>query len=137
MSICFVAVPSVLQASEPKQLLTQWQSIYHTGHMIMPSIAVGTGVLYACSSLSRLRAQQPWAATAVAGFATVCIAPFTWTFMGATNGKLFGLAAEPAPSPDISKVKALVVQWASLHFVRSLLPVIGVVIGTLSTRLWE
>lgn len=128
MSLCFVAVPGLLQGSDAKQLLAQWARMYHNGHLIMPAMAVGTGLLYVYTSLDKYQARLPWQLSAIAALTTVCIAPFTWIFMTATNTELFRLGAQPA-GVDIARARALVKTWSSLHFVRSLLPLAGMIMG--------
>lgn len=90
----------------------------------------------------------------LAGVTTLSILPFTWIFMLGTNNELFRLEAEAMSSAagvgvggvplssllslatttkDIIEAKALVASWSRLHFIRSLLPLVGAVIGAVGT----
>ncbi|KAF2723088.1 DUF1772-domain-containing protein [Polychaeton citri CBS 116435] len=137
MSLCFVAVPVILDtATETSQLLGQWSRMYHYGHQIMPTIAVCTLLLHGYTSLRKNATKRPWALFALAGLTTVSIAPFTWIFMAPTNNELFRLEEESLATPlglEDSGARALVVKWTWLHFTRSLLPLAGTVFGTVAT----
>ncbi|KUJ11675.1 DUF1772-domain-containing protein [Mollisia scopiformis] len=130
MSLCFIAVPVLLDtATEASQLLPQWARMYYYGHQIMPTIAVGTLLLYCYISF---RNKRSWRLFALAGVTTVSIAPFTWIFMVSTNDELFRLeASSKVMDVEIEQVKGLVVRWTWLHFMRSLLPLAGAVMGAL------
>ena len=133
MSICFVSVPVILDTvSGGAHLQSQWARLYHYGHYIMPAMAVGTGIVNGVIARSNARAHIPWRLFAMAGMMTVSIAPFTWIFMVKTNNELFRLGAQPA-RPEVSRVRELVVRWTWLHFVRSLLPLVGTMMATMGT----
>ena len=137
MSICLVAVPVLLDtATQPAQLFVQWARLYHYGHRTMPAMAIGTSLLFGYICTQKRRAHKPWGRFALAGVTTVSIAPFTWIFMVPTNNELFRLESASKVEPlvlGISGAKELVVQWTWLHFTRSLLPLVGAILGTLRT----
>lgn len=127
MSVCFVAVPAILDtAAETAHLRAQWARLYHYGHYILPGIAVGTCLLHLYTAAVGTGRSGLMAS---AGMVTVGIAPFTWTFMAATNAELFRLGKKALRSEDMSRVRKLVVRWTWLHFMRSLLPLVGAVIA--------
>ncbi|KAF2464731.1 DUF1772-domain-containing protein [Lindgomyces ingoldianus] len=133
MSLCFITVPTILDtATEATHLQKQWARMYHYGHYILPTMAVGTGLLHGYTSLSKSRAQLPWRLFALAGVTVVSIAPFTWIFMLTTNNELFRLGAQPLV-PEMSRVRGLVVKWTWLHFARSLLTLTGTIMAAMGT----
>lgn len=138
-SLSIVAVPVLLDtATDSPQLLRQWSRMYHYGHLIMPSMAVGTLLLHACSALQLRAMGKPWVIFACAGAVTIAIAPFTWTVMEATNGALFarqksvGSSKEHAAS-DLQETKGLVKHWSCLHLMRSMLPLAGTALAVVGT----
>lgn len=136
MSICFIAVPVVLDtASDSSQLLPQWARIFHYGHRIMPAMAAGTLLLYSYTSATQHGGQKDWRLLALAGVTTMSIAPFTWIFMRRTNCELFQLGAQPKAA-EMERVRKLVVQWTWLHFTRSLLPLAGMVMGVVAAGIF-
>lgn len=132
-----MVVPVFLDtATGSAQLLAQWARMYHYGHQIMPTIAVCTLLLYSHTSLERRRSQRPWRLLVLAGIVTVSIAPFTWIFMEPTNNELFRLGAATQAQPtelEGSEAIELVLRWTFLHFARSLLPLIGTIMGVIGT----
>lgn len=133
MSLCFVAVPAILDtATEATHLRAQWARMYHYGHHILPAIAVGTCLLHSCVSFEKGRAGTPWGLSMLAGITTVSIAPFTWVFMLATNDELARLGEKPLGAADMLRVRKLVVKWTWLHLTRSFLPLVGAVMATIS-----
>lgn len=135
MSLCLIAVPVFLDTTtEAAQLFAQWARMYHYGHRIMPAMAVGTSLLYGYTCIRKRGAHKPWGLVALAGLTTVSIAPFTWIFMVSTNNELFRLESASKAEPlvwGISGAKELVVKWTWLHFTRSLLPLVGAILGIL------
>ncbi|GAB7332790.1 hypothetical protein MBLNU13_g04521t1 [Cladosporium sp. NU13] len=138
-SLSIISVPVLLDtATDSPQLLRQWSRMYHYGHLIMPSMAAGTLLLHACSALQLRAVGKPWGIFACAGAVTIAIAPFTWTVMGETNGKLFerfervGASKENAAS-DLRETKGLVKHWSWLHLMRSLLPLAGTALAVVGT----
>lgn len=137
MSLALVAAPVLLDTSmEAAQLFAQWARLYHYGHQIMPTIAIGTLLLYAYTCTQKRAAKRPWGLLALAGAMTISIVPFTWIVMVPTNDELFRLEAVSKTDPlvlGLSGAKELVVKWTWLHAARSLLPLAGAILGTLGT----
>ena len=137
MSLALVAVPVLLDTSiEAAQLLVQWARLYHYGHQMMPTIAIGTLLLYAYTCTQKRAAKRPWGLFALAGMTTISIVPFTWIVMVPTNSELFRLEALSKADPlvlGISEAKEQVVKWTWMHATRSLLPLAGAILGTLGT----
>ncbi|KAK4168183.1 hypothetical protein QBC43DRAFT_115655 [Cladorrhinum sp. PSN259] len=143
-SLSIMAVPVFLDTTpEAPLLFTQWARMYHYGHQVLPTMAVGTLLLYAYTAVKRRggssqnpkQAKRSWGPIALAGLTTVVMIPFTWIFMVPTNNELFRLElvsrAEPAVK-GLAEAKELVVKWAWLHLARSLFPLAGAVVGTVS-----
>lgn len=110
--------------------------MYHYGHQVLPTMAVGTFVLYGYVSAKKRTAGKRWAIFTLAGLTTLSMLPFTWIFMVPTNDELFRLEIVAKTDPNImavSEAKDLVVHWSKLHFTRSLLPLVGAIMGTLGT----
>ncbi|KAJ3493729.1 hypothetical protein NLG97_g4546 [Lecanicillium saksenae] len=135
MSLCFVPVPVMLDtATDAKHLAKQWTRLFYRGHRIFPAMALTTGLIHCYTAATTGR----WV-FALAGAATVSIAPYTWSLMAATNRQLFQLAEESSQPSRLSAadrlatVKDLVVKWAWLHLVRSLLPLAGTMIAACAT----
>ena len=137
MSLAVVAAPVLLDTStEAAQLLVQWARLYYYGHQIMPSLAIGTLLLYAYTCTRQRAAKRPWGLFALAGATTISIVPFTWIVMVPTNNELFRLEAVGKADPRVLNLlaaKELVVKWNWLHAVRSLLPLAGAVLGMSGT----
>jgi hypothetical protein len=134
MSLSLMAVPVLLDtATEAPQLFRQWVRMYHYGHQVLPTLAVGTFLLYSYTGIKKRRAGKPWAIFALAGITTLSMLPFTWIFMVPTNNELFRLETASQAEPlikSIAEAKELVVEWSWLHLTRSWLPLIGAVLGT-------
>ena len=137
LSLSLIAVPVLLDTtSEAPQLFYQWVRMYHYGHQVLPTAAVGTFLLYGYTSVQRRQAQKRWRVFTLAGMLTLGILPFTWLVMVPTNNELFHLQAVSQVEPlvrGIGEAKALVVKWSWLHFTRSLLPLVGAVVGAMGT----
>lgn len=139
-SLSIVSVPVLLEtATDSPQLLRQWSRMYHYGHLIMPSLAVDTLLLHACTALQLRALGKPWGVFACAGAVTIAIAPFTWTVMEGTNGKLFerleraGASSKENAAADLQEVKGLVKHWSWLHLMRSMLPLAGTALAVVGT----
>lgn len=115
MSLALVAAPVLLDTSiEAAQLFAQWARLYHYGHQIMPTIAIGTLLLYAYTCTQSCAAKRPWGLFALASVMTIIIVPFTWIVMVPTNDELFRLEAVSKMDPlvlGLSGAKGLVVKW--------------------------
>lgn len=137
MSLSLMAVPVLLETTtEAPQLLFQWVRMYHYGHQVLPTMAVGTFLLYSYTCIKRSRAKKPWAVFALAGVTTISMLPFTWFVMVPTNNELFRLEVASKVEPLVMGIlgaKELVVKWSWLHFTRSLMPLAGAVLGTVGT----
>ena len=136
MSLSLMAVPVLLDTTtQAPQLFHQWVRMYHYGHQVLPTMSVGTLLLYSYVSIIK-RNKKSWIVFALAGATTVSMLPFTWAFMVRTNNELFRLEelskAEPLVK-GIEEAKELVVKWSWLHLTRSLLPLTGAVMGIIGT----
>ena len=102
----------------------------------MPTLAIGTLLLYTYTCIRQRAAKRPWGLFALAGATTISTVPFTWIVMVPTNNELFRLEAVSKADPrglNLPAVKELVVKWNWLYAVRSLLPLVGAVFGTSGT----
>jgi hypothetical protein len=137
MSLSLMAVPVLLETTtEAPQLFFQWVRMYHYGHQVLPTMAVGIFLLYSYTCTKRGRAKMPWAVFALAGVTTISMLPFTWFVMVPTNNELFRLEAASKVEPLVMGIlgaKELVVKWSWLHFTRSLMPLALAVLGTVGT----
>lgn len=137
-SLSMISVPVLLEtATDSPQLLRQWSRMYHYGHLTMPSMAVGTLLLHACTALQLRALGKPWWIFACAGAATIAIAPFTWTVMGGTNGELFErlerASSKENAAADLQEIKGLMKHWSWLHLMRSMLPLAGTALAVVGT----
>ena len=112
--------------------------MYHYGHQVLPTMAVGTCLLYGYKAYQRKQdsKRDSWAVFALAAVTTISMLPFTWIFMVPTNSELFRLEAVSSGEPSIMGIdgaKELVVRWSWLHLMRSAFPLAGAVLGTLGT----
>ena len=133
-SLSLITVPVLIDTStDASQLLHQWSRMYHYGHLIMPSVAVSTMLLHAATSVQLYAIGKPWVIFACSGLTSIAIAPFTWTVMEGTNNKLFRLLEQAedkkAGAMNILEVKRLVKRWSWLHLARSMLPLVGTLLG--------
>lgn len=136
MNLSMLAIPVLLDTTtQPSQLINQWVRIYHYGHQIFPAMAITTCLLYGYTAFSKRAARSRWRVFAVAGATTLSMLPFTWIFMLRTNNALFGAQMESKAGRVASwdEAQNLVMTWSGLHFVRSLLPLMGAVLGLLGT----
>lgn len=99
----------------------------------MPALCIATVGLYAYSALrTRKLKSQHWPTYAVAAAMTIAMVPFTWVFMAPTNNVLFSweeTATAGELVADLRVVQTVVATWAWLHLVRSVFPLIGVIVG--------
>ena len=137
MSLSLMAIPVLLDTTtQAPQLFHQWVRMYHYGHQVLPTMAIGTFLLYSYTSAKKRSAKKSWGLFAVAGVTTISILPFTWIFMVPTNNELFRLEGMSKTEPlvrGILEAKELVVKWSWLHSIRSLLPLAGAIMGTMGT----
>ena len=137
MSLSLMAVPVLLDTTtQAPQLFHQWVRMYHYGHQVLPSMAVGVFLFYSYTSAKKRSARKSWGIFALAGLTTMSILLFTWIFMVPTNNELFRLEEVSKAQPSvkgIDEAKALVVKWSWLHLTRSLLPLAGAIMGATET----
>jgi hypothetical protein len=105
-------------------------------------MAVGTSLLYAYTASTIKKRQSKsddsskWHVLALAALATVSMVPFTWLVMVPTNNELFRLQRESVVNADVmgfEEARGLVVSWSWMHLTRSLLPLVGAVLGASAT----
>ncbi|KAK4233723.1 hypothetical protein C8A03DRAFT_38554 [Achaetomium macrosporum] len=139
-SLSLIAVPVFLDTTTeaPQLLLQQWTRMYHYGHVMLPTMAVGTSALHLYVAARKRGARKPWRLFALAGVATALMVPFTWIVMAPTNGELFRLAelsrvGGETGSRDLANARNLVMSWAWMHLGRSLSPLVGAVVGAVGT----
>ncbi|KAM7212993.1 protein of unknown function (DUF1772) domain containing protein [Rhypophila decipiens] len=127
--LSLIGVPVFLDTTtSAPQLFSQWARMYHYGHQILPTMAVGTFLLYNYTAFKRRNKTF-----ALAGVTTLLMLPFTWVFMVPTNNELFRLEGVSKTAPEVkgmAEAKELVVRWAWLHLGRSLFPLVGALLGT-------
>lgn len=137
MSLSLFAVPVLLDTTtESPQLFFQWVRMYHYGHMALPTMAVGTFLLYSYTAIRKRSARLPWRRWLIAGVTTFTMIPFTWLVMVPTNNELFRLQkvsiVEPAVMA-ITEAKELVIKWSWMHMTRSAMPLAGAIMGAMWT----
>ena len=134
MGLSLMTIPLFLDTNtQPAHMLTQWVRLYHYGHLVLPSMAIATFFIYAYVVRGKRRAPgSPWVAYAAAAVVTVGIIPFTLVIMTPTNETLFRLEEESkgeAAVATLDQVQELVTRWGRMHFVRSLFPLVGAMLG--------
>lgn len=137
MSLSLMAVPVFLDTTvQAPQLFHQWARTYHYGHQILPTMAIGTLLLYVYTSFKKRQAKKAWGIFTLAGLVTVAMVPFTWIVMVPTNNELFRLEAVSKLEPgvmDIIAAKELVVKWSWMHFTRCFFPLAGAILGSIGS----
>lgn len=146
MNISVLDVPVLLASTEDAhQLVKHWSHLYNFGSRFYPAMAVSISLVYIFAALrsssrsssnnknnSGKKTKNPRRfAFVLAAALTLTMAPYTWAFMSPTNNTLFsvaklGLAGVTTPLEDIH---ALLAKWRWLHFVRSLFPLVGSILG--------
>ena len=133
MSLSLMTVPLFLDTNtQSAHMLHQWVRLYHYGHLLSPSMAIATFLIYGYMVARKRASGEPWIIYAVAGAATVSMIPFTLIVMVPTNNTLFRLDDEikvRAAVTTLEHVQELVTRWGRLHFFRSLFPLLGAVLG--------
>jgi hypothetical protein len=132
MSLSLMAVPVFLDTTtQPSQLFHQWARMYHYGHQVLPTMAVATFLLYAYAAICKRAAKNSRVMLVLAGATTLSMLPFTWVFMVPTNNTLFRLEVESKSAlvASLGEAQELLKTWSWLHFVRSLLPLTGALLG--------
>lgn len=137
MSLSLFAVPVLLDTTtESPQLFFQWVRMYHYGHMALPTMAIGTFLLYSYTAIKKRGAKKPWRRWLIAGVTTLTMVPFTWLVMVPTNNELFRLQEVSLVEPTvmaITEAKELVTKWSWMHLTRSFMPLAGAVMGAMWT----
>lgn len=131
ISLSGIAVPVLLETcDDAPQLLHAWTRMYHYGHLALPTMGVGTCLLY----LSAARqGHAGCGALMAAALITVAMVPFTWVFMGSLDNELFRLHAASKADPAVIRLESardMVAWWARLHVMRSLMPLVGAMLGS-------
>ena len=133
MGLSLMTIPLFLDTNtQSAHMLTQWVRLYHYGHLLLPSMAIATSLIYAYTVTAKRASGNKWVTYAAAGVVTVSMIPFTLIIMAPTNSTLFRLEKEikvEAAVATLDQVQALVTRWGRMHFVRSLFPLIGAVFG--------
>lgn len=133
VGISLVTVPVLVDInSDAAHLLSQWARMYGYGIQLMPAGAMTTTLLYGYLIFSKRRLSQPWHLYAVAALATISIVPYTRFVMLSTNNILFELDDQNF-GVDLMHVQELVEKWRQLHIGRSMLPMVGAVVGMIAT----
>lgn len=133
MNLSLMIVPMFLDTNtQPAHMLTQWVRLYHYGHLLLPSMAVSTSLIYGYTITSKQASGKPWITYAMAAAVTVSIIPFTLLVMAPTNNTLFRLDDEIGIKEVVATlddVRDLVTRWGRMHFIRSCFPLIGAALG--------
>ena len=133
MGLSLTTIPLFLDTNtQSAHMLTQWVRLYHYGHLLLPSMAIATFLMYAYTVNAKWASGNKWVTCAAAGVVTVSMIPFTLIVMAPTNSTLFRLEKEikvEAAVATLDQVQALVTRWGRMHFVRSLFPLVGAVLG--------
>ncbi|KAK5633966.1 hypothetical protein RRF57_009680 [Xylaria bambusicola] len=145
MNIAILDVPVLFEAGRPNSsvVLSYWAKMYEHGTRLYPSISVTVGLLYFYALLhskggSRLKSssnRQSWKVYLIAAVATLTMIPWTLLVMMPTNQSLMA-ARESVVNSGVAEaswevIESLVVDWQRLHFIRSLFPLAGSLIGML------
>ncbi|KAI1734860.1 hypothetical protein F4680DRAFT_470632 [Xylaria scruposa] len=140
MNISILDVPVLLKSTENSlQLINHWSQLYEVGSSLYPTVAITIGLLYGLAAAARLVSSpiQNRVMFVLAGTLTLAMAPFTWVFMSPTNNALFRIAelGQTGVITPAEDVRALLVKWRWLHFVRSLFPLVGAMLGFREAKL--
>jgi hypothetical protein len=102
----------------------------HYGHLVMLGIGGGDvdATRHHVTSTAR-RGQNPWIVFVCEGLATIAIMSFTRTVMKGAHSRLLGLLEQTRSKQDTLDVKGLVRRWSWLHLARSLLLLVGTLLG--------
>ncbi len=134
MSVFLITIPVLIDTTkEPARLVNHWRRVYLSGHVKGPAIAATTGLIHGYAAWNKHAAGEPWRVFALAGLTTVCIVPFTLTFMQSTNNALFRAddLAIKGTEPALAEAQRLVIRWGRLNAIRALIPLAGGVLGML------
>ncbi len=140
-NISTLAIPVITTTTtSSSQLVDRWVRTYHYGHQVLPALCVLTCSLYGYAAYTTYTAGGLWRVFATAGATTAGMLPFTWIVMIRTNNALFrahrmqNCKAEGGKGGDVmglEEAQGLVARWKRLHFIRSMFPLVGAVLGML------
>jgi noranthrone monooxygenase len=123
-------MPGILSASAPSQIVVkQWADIFRRGKVLVPMIGLASFLGYASLSYGRWRQGLEWKGLLAAGGLAVGVAPYTLIFLQPTNVRLMDLAGGTTKMASDEVVRGLIVKWSSLNLGRSLLPLVGSIVG--------
>ena len=95
-------------------------------------MAISTFLIYAYTVTGKRASGNLWVTYAAAGVVTVSIISFTLIVMTPTNNTLFRLGDEiklEAAVATLDQIQEIVTRWGRMHFVRSLFPLDGAMLG--------
>jgi hypothetical protein len=131
--LAVIMVPVLLDKSyQPAHLLEQWVCLFNYGHRILPAISITVLCLYGYIGYDKYLTGGAWIAYGTSGILTVGIIPFTLIVMQSTNDLLFQQEEEIRWNPKVTTLedaRKLIAKWSSMHFVRSMFPLAGAVLG--------
>lgn len=133
-SISLLTIPVVLiQSSSDSQALQFWKTIFDRGKIQGPVVATVAGVLHVSSSYLRSGSWREVSTTRwLAAGATAAIVPFTLLVMEPlANGALVRAATSGVGKAG---TRELIERWRVLNLIRSVLPLVGGVLGLVSVR---
>ncbi|KAM0286492.1 hypothetical protein ACHAQH_000918 [Verticillium albo-atrum] len=112
-----------------------WKGLYDYGVATMPKFAATTAAVYlyaAYESRRRSTKGNGFLGFVAAAALTVSIVPFTIFFMRETNAQLILAAGDSSPQQASARIVELIGHWKALNLGRSLLPLVGAVVGAVS-----
>ncbi|KAL3418418.1 hypothetical protein PVAG01_10134 [Phlyctema vagabunda] len=128
-SISFITIPALLESPPATRiLLQQWSSVFFKGAARAPAAAALACVSYGYATYAQTKHGKDWRLSTLAGVLTIAIVPFTIIFMSKTNNRLLaGAAGALVTSTD--EARSLLTKWVRLNAIRSLLPLVGGIVG--------
>ncbi|KAI0403084.1 hypothetical protein F4802DRAFT_572999 [Xylaria palmicola] len=135
MNIAILDVPVLLEVkAQTSDIVDHWCRIYEYGSRLYPFLSIAICLLYGFALLGGGKPQRYWGTFLGAATITLAMVPYTWIFMMPTNNKLFQAQAlhRSGVMTSSEEIQALILTWQKLHFVRSLFPLVGALLG--STR---
>ena len=119
----------------PKDLLLkQWRSVYDLGLALGPAAAVLACATLGYASYAKYNihpTSSAWQGLAIAALGTVSIVPFTWSFLLPINAVLLAECDKKAEQRAMTErqVKDTVAKWGNVNLIRSVLPLLSVMLG--------
>jgi len=127
-----MVVPCFLKGSSDELLLTQWRLMYTRGAAVVPAL---TFIAAACNFVNayNVRFQPQSTRFLVGGLLPVAILPFTFITLRPMHNELTSReqkadAARKGPLKSVG-TRELVERWSSLNVVRSVMALMGALIG--------